>query len=361
MWGDGEQTRSFCYIEDCLEGIYRLMRSAHTSPLNLGSDRMVTINELAQIIAKIAGIQITIKHIPGPMAYAAAIRIIPACARCSNGNHVSPLRKASSAPIPGSSSRWLRNWAWIASRMAFLTIFTAPKPFTNPHIAVIQRNAIQSWKCLPDVDVILIGDEAGIPEAAKDLDVTNVAEVNRDEKGIPQVSAVMEIGHKHSDSPILCYANADMILMSDLLKAARRVSQMAKDFLLVGQRWDLDQSDLLDFSGDWESRLRLDVAQRGRFYSPWGIDYFVFPRHLYTNVPNFTIGRPAWDNWMVYHARTTFGMAIDASRDVLVIHQNHDYSHLPGQQAALWLGGRQIEPGQGRRPEARLQHPGYQP
>jgi nucleoside-diphosphate-sugar epimerase len=67
MWGDGEQTRSFCYIEDCLEGIYRLMRSAHTSPLNLGSDRMVTINELAQIIAKIAGIQITIKHIPGPM------------------------------------------------------------------------------------------------------------------------------------------------------------------------------------------------------------------------------------------------------------------------------------------------------
>lgn len=67
MWGDGEQTRSFCYIEDCLEGIYRLMRSDFTSPLNLGSDRMVTINELAQIIAKIAGIEITIKHIPGPM------------------------------------------------------------------------------------------------------------------------------------------------------------------------------------------------------------------------------------------------------------------------------------------------------
>ena len=67
MWGDGEQTRSFCYIDDCLEGIYRLMRSDHLSPLNLGSDRMVTINELARIIAKIAGIEITIKHIPGPM------------------------------------------------------------------------------------------------------------------------------------------------------------------------------------------------------------------------------------------------------------------------------------------------------
>ncbi|MEW6406502.1 MAG: NAD-dependent epimerase/dehydratase family protein, partial [Chloroflexota bacterium] len=67
MWGDGEQTRSFCHIQDCLEGIYRLMRSEHRFPLNLGSDRMVTINELAYIIAKIAGIEITIKHIPGPM------------------------------------------------------------------------------------------------------------------------------------------------------------------------------------------------------------------------------------------------------------------------------------------------------
>ena len=67
MWGDGEQTRSFCHIQDCLEGIYRLMRSDHCEPLNLGSDRMVTINELAYIIAKIASIEITIKHISGPM------------------------------------------------------------------------------------------------------------------------------------------------------------------------------------------------------------------------------------------------------------------------------------------------------
>jgi nucleoside-diphosphate-sugar epimerase len=67
MWGDGEQTRSFCHIEDCLEGIYRLMRSDHRFPLNLGSDEMVSINQLANMVAKIAGIEITIKHIDGPM------------------------------------------------------------------------------------------------------------------------------------------------------------------------------------------------------------------------------------------------------------------------------------------------------
>jgi hypothetical protein len=214
--------------------------------------------------------------------------------------------------------------------MAFLTIFTASKPFTNPRINIIQRNAIQSWMRLEDVDVVLIGDEPGIPEVAKEFGVRNVPVVERDEKGIPIVSSVMQIGHSYSDSPLLCYANADMILLSDLVRAARQVSEQARNFLVVGQRWDLDQTEPLDFNGDWESRLRMDVAGRGKFYSPWGIDYFIFPRHLYTDVPNFTIGRPAWDNWMVYHARTTFGMAIDASRDVLVVHQNHDYSHLPG-------------------------------
>ncbi len=66
VWGDGEQTRSFCYIDDCVEGIYRLMRSDYPHPLNLGSDRLVTINQLAYLIADIAGIQITIKHVPGP-------------------------------------------------------------------------------------------------------------------------------------------------------------------------------------------------------------------------------------------------------------------------------------------------------
>jgi GDP-D-mannose 3', 5'-epimerase len=66
IWGDGEQTRSFCYIDDCVEGIYRLMRSDFREPLNLGQDRMVTINQLADIIAEICGISVRKKHVDGP-------------------------------------------------------------------------------------------------------------------------------------------------------------------------------------------------------------------------------------------------------------------------------------------------------
>jgi nucleoside-diphosphate-sugar epimerase len=66
IWGDGEQTRSFCYIDDCVTGLYKLMRSDYCQPLNLGQDRLVTINQLADIIAEIAGVRIVKKHVAGP-------------------------------------------------------------------------------------------------------------------------------------------------------------------------------------------------------------------------------------------------------------------------------------------------------
>jgi nucleoside-diphosphate-sugar epimerase len=66
IWGDGEQTRSFCYIDDLLEGVYRLMQSDHHEPINIGRDRMVTINELADIVAEVAGVEIVKKHVEGP-------------------------------------------------------------------------------------------------------------------------------------------------------------------------------------------------------------------------------------------------------------------------------------------------------
>jgi GDP-D-mannose 3', 5'-epimerase len=67
VWGDGEQTRSFCYVDDCVEGIYRIMQSDHSEPLNLGTEEMVSINELARIIIELSGKHdISLRHIDGP-------------------------------------------------------------------------------------------------------------------------------------------------------------------------------------------------------------------------------------------------------------------------------------------------------
>jgi len=67
IWGDGEQTRSFLYIDECLEGVQRLIDSDFIGPVNIGSEEMVSINQLAKIIMEIAGKNLTIKHIPGPL------------------------------------------------------------------------------------------------------------------------------------------------------------------------------------------------------------------------------------------------------------------------------------------------------
>jgi nucleoside-diphosphate-sugar epimerase len=67
MWGDGKQTRSFLYIDECLEGMRRLMDSNFIGPVNIGSEEMVTINQLAEMAMDIAGKKLTIKHIPGPL------------------------------------------------------------------------------------------------------------------------------------------------------------------------------------------------------------------------------------------------------------------------------------------------------
>ena len=67
IWGDGKQTRSFLYVDECIEGIRRLMESDFTGPVNIGSEEMVTINRLAEIIAGVAGKQIGIRHVQGPL------------------------------------------------------------------------------------------------------------------------------------------------------------------------------------------------------------------------------------------------------------------------------------------------------
>lgn len=67
MWGDGEQTRSFLYIDECVEAVRRLMESSFRGPVNIGSEEMVTINELAQMVMDISGKNLAIRHIPGPL------------------------------------------------------------------------------------------------------------------------------------------------------------------------------------------------------------------------------------------------------------------------------------------------------
>jgi hypothetical protein len=216
--------------------------------------------------------------------------------------------------------------------MSLLTIFTAPKPFTDEHIATIQRNALQSWTHLgPDVNVILMGNEEGMAVAASEFGVRHMPEAATNEKGTPLINSMFNLARQNSDSPLLVYVNADILLMPDLVTSVRSVFARLAKFLMVGQRRDLDVRTALDFSLGWEARLCERVAREGKLHSILGIDCFVFPRDCYTDVPPFAIGRAGWDNWMLYKAYQEKWPRIDMTPSVMIVHQDHDYSHLPNQ------------------------------
>lgn len=217
--------------------------------------------------------------------------------------------------------------------MPDLTIFTAPKPFTNPHINIIQRNAIQSWVEMGSrVEVMVIGREEGLVEAAADLGVQHLQDVANNEQGTPLVSSIFELARQNSSSPLLAYVNADILLLPDFLELALRLVAIREKFLVVGQRWDLDLRQPVEFTAGWEGKLRELVQKVGRLHPASGSDYFLFPRQCFVDVPPFAIGRAGWDNWMIFEARRRGWPVVDASSSLLVIHQDHDYGHLPGGQ-----------------------------
>lgn len=195
---------------------------------------------------------------------------------------------------------------------------------------MIQSNALQSWAALDGVEIFVIGDEAGIAEAAADAGVRHFPEVERNEYGTPLLSSIFDTARHHSTKPLMAYVNADIIFMEDLLPAVERVRDRFDRFLLIGRRWNLDVREHLDFSPGWEQELRRELAERGRLHKPAGSDYFIYPRTMYETIPDFALGRAGWDNWMIYAGRHSGAPVIDATESITIIHQNHDYAHLPG-------------------------------
>lgn len=214
--------------------------------------------------------------------------------------------------------------------MSLLTVFSAPKPFTDPRVALIQSNAIASWARLKDVEVLLLGNEHGLADAARKHHVRRLPDIGRNASGTPTISSMVRTARDHSDSGLLCIINADMIVMADLVDSARRVAALEDHFLLLGRRWDLAVEEPIEFVQGWEDQLRERAREQGNLHRPAGSDFFIFPRAMYTEIPDFAVGRAGWDNWMIFDSRRAGVPVIDGTPSITAIHQNHDYGHLPG-------------------------------
>ncbi|MBD2679138.1 MULTISPECIES: hypothetical protein [Nostoc] len=222
-----------------------------------------------------------------------------------------------------------------------ITIFTVPKAFKG-HIGIIQKNAIKSWKLLsPQPQILLFGNEEGIDEISKNLDVIHIPNIQLNEYGTPLLDGIFRQAHELAKGSILSYVNTDIILLNDFLLAVKQLQTVSFDhFVMTGQRTDVNITEPLNFDiPGWDSKLRHFILKHGALASIVCMDYFVFPKPLYAEIPSFAVGRGHWDHWMVYHARQLGMPIVDATDVVTAIHQNHNYTHLPGGRGVAYVKG----------------------
>lgn len=217
-----------------------------------------------------------------------------------------------------------------------LTLFTIPKPFRGP-AATVQANALANWRALGDeLEIVVFGDEDGVAEAAAAAGAVHVPEIARTEWGTPLVAEAFAAAAASARHDVLCYANADMLFGPELLAAAATARD--RRALVVGRRTDLDVEGELDLGPGWAARLRAEAAARGRTGAENQLDYMIFRRDVPWQMPPFAVGRPGWDNWLLYRARALGLPLVDATASVPAVHQNHGYEHVPGRTGPRWQG-----------------------
>ncbi|MGC1483806.1 MAG: hypothetical protein WA789_08435 [Candidatus Acidiferrum sp.] len=220
-----------------------------------------------------------------------------------------------------------------------LTFFTTAKPFAG-HAGVIQRNALKSWSLVhPEAEVILFGDDAGSAQAARDLGIRHEPYTEKNEAGSNRMDYMFARAQAIAKHDVLCYSNCDIIFMQDFCAALQIVLAAHKEFLMVGRRWDTGITQACEFGNpDWQKQI-LELARRtNKQRTPDWIDYFVFSRGLFSDLPPLVVGRVFWDNWTVWNALDRKKPVVDASQAVLAVHQNHDYGHHPQGKDGVWRG-----------------------
>ena len=218
-----------------------------------------------------------------------------------------------------------------------LTILSTPKAFAGL-FAVIQRNAIESWtKLEPRPEIILFGQDPGTAELCAELGLRHVPDVEKNAHGTPLLSDMFITGQKLATNSVVCWANADIIFTPTVMHAAQVVADRPRPAYLVGRRTDVDQLTPMDLADGWSELLAARAAGEGERKPANWIDYFMFTRGLFVELPPFAIGRPGYDPWLIWRAADLGADVIDATDYVMAVHQRHDYSHV-GTRAAVFGG-----------------------
>lgn len=219
----------------------------------------------------------------------------------------------------------------------YITFFTSPKAFSG-HTALIQNNALKSWRQLSGIEAFLLGDDSGVAEAAAEQDFVHLPAIKCSEYGTPLLDDIFKQAQEHATTPLVCFINADIILPRNFVDIVMGVAAQLPEFLGTGRRWDIPVVESLDFTKDAYAFLEAIRSEQGRLYDPTGLDFFIFPKGTITEMPPFCIGRPVWDNWLLWHMKQRKISVVDMTAMLSVYHQNHSYGHVPGGDGRGWAG-----------------------
>lgn len=221
--------------------------------------------------------------------------------------------------------------------MEKITFFTCPKPFLGK-AQTHQSNAIRSWRQIPNSEIILIGDEAGIANFADSIRAKHIKNIAKNQYGTPLLNDIFEQAIQESEGEMLCFINSDIILFKQFFYSAEIVFADSKNFLMVGRRTTLDLDYEINFDENSLSILKKE-AQTHKPDSYTAIDYFLYPKGFLSVEKPFAVGRAAYDNWILWSVRQKKeAKLIDATYDVLAVHQRHDYKHVKTGINNSWEG-----------------------
>lgn len=207
-----------------------------------------------------------------------------------------------------------------------ITFFTIPKAWQGDD-ARRQRNAVASWRAI-GARTLLFGDEDGVGDAAADLGAEHIPELARNAQGTPRLDGVFARAHELVPEGFLCFANADVVVGPDFRQAAERLAGLAP-LLMVGESWDVEVPGELDPA---------KPLPPGRRRGAGALDWFLFTHGVFERIPPFAVGRAAFDNWLVWRARSAGATVVDATPSVRVVHQAHGYGHASGGFAGTRAG-----------------------
>lgn len=218
-----------------------------------------------------------------------------------------------------------------------LTLFTIPKAFTG-HVGIIQRNALRSWLRLePRPDIVLLGDDPGVAEAAREFGVAHVPGIAKSDWGTPRIDSAFSIAQSRPGAEELVYVNTDILLDQDIVETLALVRERKPRHLVIGRRWDFVQrTEIPSMGAATLASLREKARREGVLHPASGIDYFAFPKGIYSEIPPFAVGRTAWDNWLVWGAKAADASLVDATHAITCLHQEHSYTHVNGGAAGAW-------------------------